>query len=500
MVRGKARLDVDSVLRSSRSSFSARAAVAAAAWAISFSVALWAQDSKSPNSLADIARETRAQRASASGEKSGKAQGLVDEMQREQEESENAPTGFKNYNAGDYWVFVPFPFSLEGRENGGAVLLGSRLGITNTEVLAGTPVSIPANLSDHDLANAARALASQRGQSPNCYPIKLGQRKAFRCGWSGGPRLLDHQVWGSMEVVVGPDKLIPVMCVSPDEMQCLTYTNSGYQTCNNRHPTWAEVQKTKADIETRFRDEVTTAQICDQIVYPSIQLKEDKVVHPTSLVAGKVAGTPGNLPEDRPVLAAAPQAPTPSLADLARETRLAPHGKALATLDNAEGSSAPKGFQSFILQYCLKPQQCSEASVIIPEKAEVESRVNGQHVFKTPLDGEAVMLYAGPADVGTPYRGLTDPDYIRIRDLANANGWSREKPDGVSTQDLTIEGRPALMTRFRYQRDQKKWWIGERVLIEDRETQFLLGCTAPEENFVDAEVLCTTLVNSLRLQ
>ena len=181
------------------------------------------------------------------------------------------------------------------------------------------------------------------------------------------------------------------------------------------------------------------------------------------------------------------------------ETRQAPHGKAQATLDNAEGNSAPPGFQSFSLQYCLNPQQCFEAAVVIPDKAEVVSRVNGQHIFKAILDGEPLMLYAGPADVNAPYRGLTDPDYIRIRDLANTNGWSREKPDSVSTQDLTIEGRRALMTRFRYQRDRKNWWIGERVLIENRGGQFLLGCAAPEEHFADAEVLCTTLVNSLRL-
>jgi hypothetical protein len=189
----------------------------------------------------------------------------------------------------------------------------------------------------------------------------------------------------------------------------------------------------------------------------------------------------------------------PSLAELARQTRQAPRTKAQATLDNAEGNSAPPGFQSFTLEYCQNPQQCSEASVVIPEKAEVMSRVNGQHIFKAALDGGPVMLYAGPADVNAPYRSLTDPDYIRMRDLANSNGWSREKPDSVSTEDLTIEGRPALMTRFRYQRDGKNWWIGERVLIEDRGGQFLLGCTAPEPHFADAELLCTTLVNSLRV-
>ena len=54
------------------------------------------------------------------------------------------------------------------------------------------------------------------------------------------------------------------------------------------------------------------------------------------------------------------------------------------------------------MQFCLNPQQCSEASVMIPEKAEVVSRVNGQHIFKSTLDGESVMLYAGPADVNAP--------------------------------------------------------------------------------------------------
>ncbi len=458
--------------------------------------ALWAQDSESPDSLGDVARQTRAQHASAPEDKSNKAQSLVDEMQQEQEAAENAPMGFKNYNAGDYRLFVPFPYSLEGRDNGGAVLLGSRLGITNTEVLAGTPIPIPSNLGDNDLLNLVRGLASRHGKAAYCSAVKLGQRKAFRCAWNGAPYLLGHEVWGSMEFVVASNSLIPVMCVSPDEMQCLTYSNYGYQTCNNRYPTWAEVQKTKAAIETRFRDEITTAQMCDQIIYPSIQLKEDIVVHPASIPEGKATVAPRSIPEDRSVTVA-PQGP--SLAELARQMRQAPHTKAQATLDNAEGNSAPAGFQSFSLQYCLNLQQCSEASVVIPEKAEVVSRINGQHIFKTELGGEPAMLYAGPADVNAPYRSLTDPDYIRIRDLANSNGWSREKPDSVSTQDLTIQSRPALMTRFRYQRDQKRWWIGERVLIENGGAQFLLGCAAPEEHFADAEALCTTLVNSLRL-
>jgi hypothetical protein len=376
--------------------------------------------------------------------------------------------------------------------------MGSRLGITNTEVLAGNPIPFPPNASTNDLVNLARGFASQHGQAAFCSASVLGQRKALRCGWNGSPNLLGHEVWGTMWFVIGSSTLIPVMCVSPDEFQCLGHDQWGYHTCNNRNPTWREVQETQAAITTRFRDEVTTSQMCDQIIYPSIKLKEDIVVHPVSIAEGNVAVAPRNIPVDRSVSYPA-LAQSPSMADLARETRQTPHGKAQATLDNSEGSSAPAGFQSFSLQYCQNPLHCSEAQVVIPEKAEVVTRVNGQYIFKTSLNGEQVLLYAGPADVAAPYRGLTDPDYIRIRDLANTNGWSHENPDAVSTQDLTIEGRPALMTRFRYQRDPKRWWIGERLLIGSGGTQFLLGCAAPEDRFPDAEVLCTTMVNSLRL-
>jgi hypothetical protein len=59
----------------------------------------------------DVARQTRTQHASAPADKSGNAQGLVHQMQQEQEAAENAPTGFKSYNAGEYRILVPFPFN-----------------------------------------------------------------------------------------------------------------------------------------------------------------------------------------------------------------------------------------------------------------------------------------------------------------------------------------------------------------------------------------------------
>jgi hypothetical protein len=64
---------------------------------------------------------------------------------------------------------------------------------------------------------------------------------------------------------------------------------------------------------------------------------------------------------------------------------------------------------------------------------------------------------------------------------------------------VTIEGRTGVATRFRYQREEKRWWIGERVLLPNWSPQFLLACTAPEEHFADAEAVCSALVKSLHL-
>ena len=169
---------------------------AAGACIVCLVATLSAQDAASENPLGDVARQTRTQHAAAPADKSSKAQSLVDEMQQEQESAENAPTGFRNYNAGDYRLYVPFPYSLEGRENGGAVLAGSRLGVTNTEVMAGTPIPIPTNLSDADLLNAARQVASMHGQQAYCNATKQGVRKAYRCSWQNSPVLLGRQVWG----------------------------------------------------------------------------------------------------------------------------------------------------------------------------------------------------------------------------------------------------------------------------------------------------------------
>ncbi len=155
-----------------------RGVLAALALVACLSVAVPAQEpEESPSSLGDIARQSRSQHT-APDTKSNKAQDLVDEMQAEQEASDNAPLGYKNYDAGDYRLFVPFPYSLEGRDNGGAVLLGSKMGVTNSEVLAGAPLPLPSTLNDIGVANFMRRIAQQYSSSTVLF---AGQKRFAQC-------------------------------------------------------------------------------------------------------------------------------------------------------------------------------------------------------------------------------------------------------------------------------------------------------------------------------
>src|SRR5882757_1488842 len=79
------------------------------------------------NSLADAARQARAQKQVVSKPEDNQAQRVADQLSEEQN-SGDAPSGFKTYNAGEYKVSVPAPFTVDGHDEGGAVLAGPSVG------------------------------------------------------------------------------------------------------------------------------------------------------------------------------------------------------------------------------------------------------------------------------------------------------------------------------------------------------------------------------------
>src|SRR5256885_3637579 len=90
-------------------------------------------------SLADAARQARAQKPAQPQGDVNHAQQVADELSEEQN-SGDAPGGFKIYNAGDYKLAVPAPFTVDGRDEGGTVLSGPSVGSKHAIVLVGTPM------------------------------------------------------------------------------------------------------------------------------------------------------------------------------------------------------------------------------------------------------------------------------------------------------------------------------------------------------------------------
>jgi hypothetical protein len=497
--------------------------VLAGAFTIAFLGAA-AQDSSNPDaSLGDLARKTRAQKQSAQTPGSvSKAQELAKQLEQEQEESENAPVGFKTYNAGDYRLWVPFPYEVEGRDEIGTVLAGSRVGVTNTKVMVGSPLTFPANLDEATERILVSQVARLYSQSSGCGAIKFGERRAYRCGLTRA-WLMGNEVSGTMLFLMGPSSVIPVMCVSPDDNnQCVTSDKWGYHTCGNQNPTWDEVQRTKADIQTRYQDQRTTAQVCDQVIYPSIRLQEDLAPRSFSNAAVKgtnqpaVAKTAAKLPATPGSQAVAKSdqaeaAATPSLADVVRHAKEAATNqpKAKRKLDATDGAGLPPaGFKSAQFSYCQSQDFCWQASVFLPANAVPTDPQYPEFVYEAPLGQDKlgqdklgqdkVLLFAGLAHISFVNRGGKDPSVALWREINADASATQGKVQGVTRDEATIAGMPGFLTHFEIKRNDLIW-VGIRANVVSRGVELMVGCMAPQKRFADADEDCSTLIDSLRL-
>jgi hypothetical protein len=469
-----------------------------------------AQDSSSPPSLGDVARQSRSQRQQADATPS-KAQELADQLQQEQEESENAPVGYTTYNAGDYRLWVPFPYEVEGRDQIGTVLAGSRVGVTNTEVMAGNPLAFPSNLDEGTERNLVSQVARLYSQYASCSPIKLGERRAYRCGLQGA-YLMGAEVSGTMVFVITSGSVIPVMCVSPDDLhQCVGHDKFGYHTCGNKNPTWDEVQKTQAAVQTRYQDERTTAQVCDQLIYPSIRLREDYAPRAFAGPAKNMDHPAGTKAAGLPTMAGAQTAANgeaaqagaaPSLADVVRQSKQASANqpKAKVTLDATDGGGIPPaGFKSDTFSYCERQNFCWHAYVFLPVNAARLKDYAPEFVYEVPFDKERVLLFAGQAQIDAASRGSKDPTLALWREINATEGSAAlTNLQGATRDEATIAGKAGFLTHFEIKRNDTIW-VGVRANVVSRGVELMVGCLAPKTRFGDADEDCSTLIDSLRL-
>jgi hypothetical protein len=466
------------------------------------SVVSWAQDSSDQNgSLADLARQTRAHKQSAPESSSSKAQELADQLQQEQEESENAPVGFKTYNAGDYRLWVPFPYEIEGRDQVGTILAGSRVGVTNTEVVVGNPLAFPAGLDEGSERNLLSQVAGLYSQHPSCGPIKIGERRGYRCGLDRA-YLMGTEVWGTMMFVIACGSVIPVMCVSPHESnQCVSHDQFGYHYCP---------QQTNAQILARQQEDRTSTQACDQVIYPSIRLREDYAPRSLSAAASsKGMDHTGAKAAAKPPATGGPQAVAksdasapPSLADVVRRSKAAAANqpKAKVTLDATDGGGLPPaGFKSDTFSYCERQNFCWHAYVFLPVNAARLDYYAPEFVFEVPFDKDKVLLFAGQAQMSAANRGSKDPTLALWREINSTEGSIANSNLQAATRDeATIAGKPGFLTHFEIKRNDVTW-VGVRANVVSRGVELMVGCMAPQKRFGDADEDCSTLIDSLRL-
>lgn len=470
----------------------------------------WGQDSENAGaSLGDLARQSRAQRGQ-SGTTPSKAQELANELQQEQEESENAPIGYKTYNAGDYRLFVPFPYEIEGRDENGVVLAGSRVGVTNTEVMAGNPITFPAGLDESSERNVLSQLTRMFSESSGCGAFKLGEHRAYRCGLNR-VSLLGKEVSGTMVFVMASGTTIPVMCVSPDAM-------NEHLVIGNPRATYQQQQAAYAQQAQRFQDERTTAQVCDQVIYPSIRLREDSEKSLSAAVASKSMNTgKASLTKTAALsTAAGPQAAVaksdaaagvaPSLAEVVRVSKAAGANqpKAKRTLDATDGGGLPPaGFKSASFSYCQSQDFCWQASVFLPVNAVPTDPHYPEFVYEAPLGKDTagpdkVLLFAGFAHLNGANRGSKDPSIALWREINADDSAGQSNVQAVTRDEATIAGMPGFLTHFEIKRNDVIW-VGVRANVVSRGVDLMVGCMAPQKRFGDADEDCSTLIDSLRL-
>jgi len=461
------------------------------------------------SSLADIARQARAQKQAQPKTDTSQAQQIVNQLAEDQEDKD-APAGFKIYNAGAYKIWAPAPFTIDAHDVGGVVLTGPPVGSTRPLVLAGSPI-VQHLEGDDAFHDAATQFARAYSPSANCTKTTIVGRNAYQCSLAGA-NLLGHSVSGNAVLVRGTSGILPVLCVANTESRARDMLN-------NPHATYKQKKYAREVMAHEDQDVRTAWQKCDS-VFQSIRVKEESASLKTTLAATNAAAdsakpTPSPDAAVDSAKAAAPASgvaspantdDSVSLADIARQLRQpaargtnTPAPAPPATV--AAQSTVPAGFKVQAFTYCKShTQQCWNASVLVPTDAQLVSSDCQQYVFETKVQGAPFLLLMGPAgSESCPGRNPSDGSTVRWKELVDPE---RERDPGtsstISAEQTRLDGKQAFITEMRFKKGAANW-IVKRADVENNEAQLVVGCMAPKDTFADGETICSGLIGSLRL-
>lgn len=419
------------------------------------SPALVAQTSQS-GSLADLARQARAQKQSSGGDVT-QAQQVANELSEDQNDS--APGGFKTYSAPAYKVWVPAPYSLGGQDDAGTILSGPRFNTAAAMVFVGNTVVL--NGGDDAFNNAATQFAKHYAPSATCTKTTIAEHEAYQCGLAEAS-LQGHSVGGNAVLVRVANNVYPLMCLATTESHARDVANSAAASVNQK----VHARQTVAQEDENVRQ---VWQKCDT-VFGSIHFKDNAGAQVEVAQSKKPAtdGTTQNL--QSPSVAATPARPQ---------------------------STAPDGFKIHSFNYCKSANQCWDASLFVPADAQLLSSGCKQYIFESKIQGTSFLLMAGPAgcDSGTPAAN----DLVRWKQLVDPE--NKRAPGTysmISSQTTTLQGKPAAITTLSFRKGLDDW-MGKRIEIESNGVPLVVGCIAPREHFADGEAICSTMIGSLQL-
>ena len=229
-------------------------------------------------SLADLARQARAQKQAQSGTGADRAHEVANELSEDQNDS--APGGFKTYNAGAYKVWVPAPYKVEGHDDAGIVLSGPVVGTKHPMVLVGTPVVDRWQHSDAAFEEAATQFARLYAQSANCSKATIANHDAYQCSLAAA-NLLSQQVSGSAVFLRASGYMYPLLCVAPSDSRARDTINDSRSDSSTK--AWA---RRSLDHE---EDDVRNVWKKCETVFQSIHIKEGTIPQTTAAPASSGA-------------------------------------------------------------------------------------------------------------------------------------------------------------------------------------------------------------------
>jgi hypothetical protein len=465
-------------------SFSVRLAAAAFLLLLTTNIRSQAQQ----GSLADAARQARAERQAQPRPEGSTAQEIANQLQEDQT-SGDAPAGFKMYQADGYKVLVPTPSKVAGHDEAGVVVAGNQLGFTQMYVMVGNPLVDHWGDSDDAFHDAAVHFAKIYAPTSVCSKTTVANHQAYECSLAGA-RLVDTSVSGNAVFVKAAGHIYPVFCVAKTE-------SSARDTLNNPNANPYLKVDAKVQVEREDKDVRAAWQKCGPVL-ESLQIREG--VHAAQANSNPAGGSPNAGATN-----SGSAAPPSSLAQTANQIRqgatpAVAQSPAPVASNEPPADAVPDGMKVYPFTYCRSLRECFNASVYIPVDAKLVSSECKQYVFETKIQGSPFLLMAGTSGgEGCPGRSSNDANQVAWNQLVLPE--TQRAPgtySTISSLQATVDGKTALLTVIGFRKGLSDW-RGKRIELESNGVPLVAGCMAPREHFADGDAVCSALINSLKL-